>query len=186
MRRSMATRRPSPGGSDIPERADRERFAAPVGAHLLRAHLFGYGAARADHRARRAAGPQGAARHLARAESRREPPRDRGGAAARPPASRRGQGVHRRQRGAAQGRAARRGDQGATGGGEAALGPPRHLCRCLGVLAQVARACLGGRLHHHPHPALLGGRSGRAPRTRSPMCGRSGRSFRPRSPARRS
>ena len=47
-------------------------------------------------------------------------------------------------------------------GGEAPVRPPRHLCRCLGVLAEVARAWFCGRFRHHPHPALLGGQSGRA------------------------
>ena len=44
----------------------------------------------------------------------------------------------------------------------------RDLCRCLGVLAAQPVACRRGRFHHHPHPALLGGRADRArsPRAR--------------------
>ena len=142
-------------------RPDRERSEAPRAAHLLRAHLFGTGPARAHHQACRRRGAQGAARHLAQPEPRREPARDRGGAQARPPASRRGRGFHRRQRGAAQGRALCRQHRGLHGRGEAPVRPSRHLCRCVGVLAQGARARLGGRLRDHPYPALLGGRSRR-------------------------
>ena len=48
-------------------------------------------------------------------------------------------------------------DQDLSRGGEAPLRPSRHLCRCLGVLAEGARTRSSRRLHHHPHPALLGG-----------------------------
>ena len=158
-------------GSPHSRRADRRGFAAPLGAHLLRPDLFGQGGAGADHAARRGPRPQGAARHLARSEPRRQSPGDRGGAEARPPPSRHGQGSHRRQRDAAQGRARSRDGRDLSRGGQAALGTSRHLCRCLGVLAQVARARLGGRLHHHPYPPLLGGRSGERERRRRPCAG---------------
>ena len=55
-----------------------------------------------------------------------------------------------------------------------AVRPPRHLCRCLGVLAEIARARFGGRLRHHPHPALLGGRSGRGRGSGRPCAGDQG------------
>ena len=109
-----------------------------------------------------ALGLQGAARHLARAESRREPAGDRGGAEARPAHPGTVAGHHRRQRGSAPRRARSRQDQGLSRRGKAALGASGHLCRCLGVLAEGARARAVRRLRHHPYPALLGGPAGQA------------------------
>ena len=53
--------------------------------------------------------------------------------------------------------------------GQAARDAARDLCRRLGVLAAQPVARRRGRLHHHPHPALLGGR---ADRPRSPRARR--------------
>ena len=77
-----------------------------------------------------------------------------------PGAPRHDRGFHRRQRDAAPRRARRRPHQGLSRGGEAALRPASHLCRCLGVLAAIASARFRRRFRHHPHPALLGGRAG--------------------------
>ncbi len=67
---------------------------------------------------------------------------------------------HRRQRGAAARRADRR-DAGRHGHAhQGRERRPGHLCRRLGILAaRPGRAEAVGRFHHHPHLALLGGRS---------------------------
>ena len=101
-------------------------------------------------------------------------------------APRYGEGAHCRERDPAQGRAPASERQGLSRGGLEALRAARHLCRCVGVLAQGARACRGCRLRDHPHPPLLGGRSGERRGGRRP-CARRSANVSPRPfPARRS
>ena len=58
-----------------------------------------------------------------------------------------------------RGRARSRQGRGLSRRSQKALWPSGDLCRCLGVLAEVARTRRFRRLRHHTHPALLGGPS---------------------------
>ncbi len=152
-------------------RADRRGSRAIGEGDRLRSHLFGRFRSRSGSRNRATARPEGAARALGVEPHRPHAVSDQHRRCAGEPVSGRGARGHRRQRGAA----ARRGVAGHAGRNdprrEVAGQDAGDLRRRLGVLAALSRTRKRGGFRHHPHPAVLGGRSGRgARRRRSRRC----------------
>ena len=104
---------------------------------------------------------EGPARRLAVAQRDRERRRTRRGDQGRERGARRDPRDHRRQRGPAARRTAAAGHRRSCPQRPRGDGPAGDLRRCVGVLAQVSRGRARRRLHHDPHPAVLGGRAGR-------------------------
>ncbi len=148
--------------------AHRRGPEGAVAALRLRAHVLGRPGPRPGAGDRAPLRDEGPARRLAVAQRSRE----RRGADARDPGreprARRDPRDRRRQRGAAARRVAAADDRRARAAREGRDRPAGHVCRRVGVLAEVPRGRAGRRLHHDPHPAVLGGRADRdRPRDRA-------------------
>ena len=161
---------PEPAHAHLPDaRPDRGGPAPPAGQGPRGPDLFGGREPRDRAAARRQIRAEGLARRLAERQRQGEPRADQPADRPRQQVQGHGRAGDRRQRGAAA--------QGADGQPAPPLHPPgqaarvaaRDLRRRLGILDAQPVAGRRGRLHHHPYPALLGGR---ADRPRSPRARR--------------
>ena len=152
--------------------ADRRGFAAPLGADLLHPHLFRQratkGASPSSRRPSVSRSCKGSGSDADRADNRREVEAALELARKHPATIKAlivgNETLLRGELPADEIKARLKEVRGA-------LRASGHLCRCLGVLAQGARARRRHRLRDHPYPPLLGGRSGSRAGRRRPCAG---------------